>query len=292
MAKNLCGVLLVLVAAMAPAGALKFCKYDDAACTLDEICLEYDAGQCDAFEDGSAVLECVDGGLKVIAYEDLGCVGTSTSYTINGSEGECIRTPFGLLFEAIKWKECSGGGDCFASDATVELSDGEFKRMDELDVGDVVRVSPTDFSPVYFWGHKDADSTSSHFVELELESGRTLTLSNNHMVYANDKLVRTRDVVVGDQMIDAVQGASAVTKIRSNMAKRGLFNPHTIHGDIVVDGVLASTYTSTQLSSTAHMLLSVERVAYRLGFSFLGNMLEKHRPSILSWYLRAFPESI
>jgi hypothetical protein len=36
----------------------------------------------------------------------------------------------------------------------------------------------------------------------------------------------------------------------------GLYNPQTLHGDIVVSGIVASTYTAAVEPSTAHVLLA------------------------------------
>jgi hypothetical protein len=42
----------------------------------------------------------------------------------------------------------------------------------------------------------------------------------------------------------------------------GLYNPQTIHGDIVVDGIVASTYTTAVDPQVAHGLLAPLRVLY------------------------------
>jgi hypothetical protein len=43
----------------------------------------------------------------------------------------------------------------------------------------------------------------------------------------------------------------------------GLYNPQTLHGDIVVDGVRASTYTEAVDPVFAHAVLAPVRAVYR-----------------------------
>ena len=43
----------------------------------------------------------------------------------------------------------------------------------------------------------------------------------------------------------------------------GLYNPQTVAGDIFVDGVLASTYTTAVEPELAHALLTPLRAAFR-----------------------------
>ena len=61
------------------------------------------------------------------------------------------------------------------------------------------------------------------------------------------------------------------------VAAKGLYNPHTGHGDIVVDGVLVSTYGIVD-ARIAHSLLVIERIFRSMGLSALGAMLERERP--------------
>ena len=53
---------------------------------------------------------------------------------------------------------------------------------------------------------------------------------------------------------------------------RGLYNPHTLHGDVVVDGVLTSTYTGVVHPALAHALLAPLRQLYSAGLSFGTNV--------------------
>ena len=143
--------------------------------------------------------------------------------------------------------ECTGFDCCFPAGAQVELQDGSFVTMSELKVGDVVRVGPAEFSPVYTFSHKDP-AIESKFVKI-VAGGKTLLLTAGHYLYVNGKLQTARTVRVGD-----VVSAGKVSDASYEMAT-GRYNPHTHHGDIYVDGFKVSTYTEAVTPLLAHALL-------------------------------------
>ena len=113
------------------------------------------------------------------------------------------------------------------------------------------------------------------FVELALEGGATLTLTQGHYVSSNGNLVYAKDVAVGD-LIDYVDGGATKTGAVVSTAralKRGLYNPYTLSGSIVVDGVVASCHSSwildgvlpPRVAAVAYQkLFVVPRLAYKL----------------------------
>ena len=83
----------------------------------------------------------------------------------------------------------------------------------------------------------------------------------------NGKLQTARTVVVGD----ALSGAGGnVTAVATEWAE-GFYNPHTMTGDIVVDGILTSTYTDAVAPSLAHALLWPVRMLYEAGVQVAGD---------------------
>lgn len=152
--------------------------------------------------------------------------------------------------------EASDDGDsvCFPADAHVELAGGSFVPMHALAVGDNVRVGVTEFSRVFMFTHKLTDA-SFRFVALSTASGASLSLTPGHYLYVNGALAAARSVVVGDQLTLAT-GALDVVVAVGTRAARGLFNPQTVSGNLVVDGVLASTYTTAVEPAFAHAVLA------------------------------------
>lgn len=79
-------------------------------------------------------------------------------------------------------------------------------------------------------------------------------------------LVPTETVKIGDSLTLANGKNSAVIAVKS-AANNGLYNPQTSHGDIIVNGVVASTYTIFIKSAAAHTFLALIRALYRTGAS-------------------------
>lgn len=171
--------------------------------------------------------------------------------------------------------ESDGTSACFPGDALVELEDGRQIRMAELKIGDRVSVGRRGVhSDVFAFTHRLSDA-QSEYVVLDLGSGRALTASPGHYIYANDALVAAGSVRVGDELRCAGEGEAGVVVGVRRAVRRGLYNPQTLDGDIVVDGVVASTYTTALSAGVAHAALAGPRMWYRIfGGDALGGALD------------------
>eukprot|EP00039_Didymoeca_costata_P019310 m.337018 g.337018 ORF g.337018 m.337018 type:complete len:287 (-) comp18024_c0_seq1:48-908(-) len=184
----------------------------------------------------------------------------NSDFDVSGAQ-ECGNTCMNCGCGGFRVKE----DDCFPSDAMVELAGGVFVPMHAVSSGMNVRVSSGSFSKVFLFSHSD-NNTVAEYVSLTLESKKRLQISPGHYLYVNNVLTPARKVQVGD-VLSTVDGDSAITSITRDMAK-GLFNPHTVQGDIVVNGIVASTYTESFPPKLAHALLSPVAVLYEAyGFS-------------------------
>lgn len=162
--------------------------------------------------------------------------------------------------------EDDGASACFPADAKVQLVDQTMKRMDQLTIGDRIAVGGGKFSEVFMFTHRDEFARTS-FVQLATSSGATLQLSASHYLYVNDRMVAARGVRVSDN-VQLEDGSSSTVVAVHRVIKNGLYNPQTVHGDIVVSGVRASTYTASVHPSAAHSLLVPLRTVFRaLGMS-------------------------
>lgn len=154
---------------------------------------------------------------------------------------------------------------CFPASSTVTISGAAPIRMEALAVGDSVSVGNTD-SRVFMFTHSDRDGMHP-FVRLTTASGHALSLSAGHYLYANDALEQADTVRTGDLLRLAAGGESPVVAVGATV-ERGLYNPQTLHGDIAVNGIVSSTYTSAIEPGLAHALLLPARAAYEwLGYS-------------------------
>lgn len=150
---------------------------------------------------------------------------------------------------------------CFPSDALVTVPSG-VKRISEVEIGDRVLVAPGVFSEVVMFTHRNAEHKGS-FIELNTAK-TTIQLTTGHFIYANGNLIPAKAVRTGDAIVLADGSSATVNTIRT-VFNIGLFNPQTAHGDIIVNGVQASTYTTAIEPNTAHTLLAPVRAMLRAG---------------------------
>jgi hypothetical protein len=113
-------------------------------------------------------------------------------------------------------------------------------------------------------------NSRSKFIRIEVASGDSLALSPGHYLHVNGYLNTAGSTKVGDSVTLACGTQSTVLRAEE-VSMTGLFNPQTLDGNIVVDGVLVSTYTQTVHPAIAHALLSPVRFLYKHGWSPLRN---------------------
>lgn len=152
---------------------------------------------------------------------------------------------------------------CFPADATVTLESGAVKRMDAVQLGDRIHVGNGEFSDVFMFSHKVSDITYK-FVTLSTLAGRTLSATKGHYIYLNGKLSAARYAKVGDVVIAGDGSEDSVSSVTMDDVKRGLFNPQTAHGDIVVNDVRATTFTTTVQHCAAHAMMAPLRWVYNV----------------------------
>ncbi|GAB0493520.1 hypothetical protein MMPV_004804 [Pyropia vietnamensis] len=168
---------------------------------------------------------------------------------------------------------------CFPADATATLASGARVRMDELAIGDTVAIGGGRFSDVFAFTHADAAAVST-FMELTVApaadtcaaDGQALRLTPGHYLSVNGRLAAAGTVVVGDFVLRSDGSAGVVTAVTSRSGL-GLYNPQTLDGAILVDGVITSTYTTAVEPRLAAAALVPLRAAYALGGRWLGSLL-------------------
>jgi hypothetical protein len=131
--------------------------------------------------------------------------------------------------------------------------------MSELSIGDRVQVvDPTTgrvgYEDIYLFGHQLSDFTTT-FIKITLANGKLLTLSPDHfvpavpmgkaVVFKNTVMMHGKDLLVGMHVFAAGGEGAAASMVKhiGVSAEQGLFNPYTMCGLIVVDGVVASAHS-------------------------------------------------
>lgn len=153
--------------------------------------------------------------------------------------------------------------DCFPSHALVELARGDLIPVHELRVGDSVRSGPHSFSTVFLFTHKDDDAVS-RFIRISTNSVSVIELSAGHYLVVNGVLRAAAEVVIGDTVVLG-NGDNAMVRSVETVIRRGLHNPQTMDGNIVVNGVVCSTYTEAIRPRIATALLLPLRSVFSLG---------------------------
>ncbi len=152
---------------------------------------------------------------------------------------------------------------CFPASAKVQLRGGRSITMANVRVGDEVLVSAGVYSPVYMFSHQLSDAVHWFVVLGFDQSSENFVATEGHLLYVNGVLSRAGTIRPGDLVEDAHGNALRVNSV-SREPRVGLFNPQTVHGDIIVDGVRASTYTESVDYSLAHALLAPFRSVFQM----------------------------
>lgn len=142
---------------------------------------------------------------------------------------------------------------CFPASAMVELEDGRRVTMGELRVGDRVSVG-NGFSDVILFTHREATSRWS-FLRISTSSRTSLSVSAGHYLYMHDGTLTTAESIQVGYILRAKGGVGTFVTGVEKICEVGLYNPQTMCGDIMVNGIVASTYTKTIHPILAHWIL-------------------------------------
>jgi hypothetical protein len=165
---------------------------------------------------------------------------------------------------------------CFPASATVVVRDTGSVPIENVRVGDWVLSGPNGrYDTIVHFTHSDPRHVGPMVQMTITPSGgpssggsggggggggsraietRVTMTANHYLPDANrpGQLRRAGSVVVGDRLVAASGEPVTVTHVAVVDNVRGLFNAHTASGHIVVDGVVASVYTSSSPPWLAH----------------------------------------
>ena len=200
------------------------------------------------------------GALKLADQAYPSCPGEISCPNPTEPGGQCCST------DQVCASECGPEGDdcyalcessCFPGDGQVVLEDGTTRPMTEVEVGDRVQVVETDgtigFEDVYLMAHKDKALTLT-YLDLELSTGKVLTLSPRHFIPVTKEeagswddrvVVAANEVAIGDTIWFEQDNHIQPRKVTRIAPRQGIgaFNPMTASGTIIVNGVVASAHS-------------------------------------------------
>lgn len=183
-------------------------------------------------------------------------------------------------------------GGCFPASASVYLSDGSTKHVEDLKEGDKVLAADELGNIVYsdFIAFLDRDVNMHRtFVVLETsERNVTLRLTAAHLVFVRDNsaalgmAAKFASRVKPGQEVFVWEGQGRLRSARVErvytVEDRGSYAPLTSHGTIVVDGVLASCYAAVEEHRWVHWAFAPLRLSHAL--------------TATSWWRWSVPDSI
>jgi len=135
------------------------------------------------------------------------------------------------------------------------------RRMDQLNIGDMVESDHDVFEPIIGFMERSPDSYGKYY-EFVADNRTTLHISKGHYLYANKKLTLPKDVQLGD----IVSTGETITNIRYPM-KQGHYHPYTWSAKLIVDGVQTSTHTDfLEVRISDYVGVPIMYSFYKLGF--------------------------
>lgn len=183
-------------------------------------------------------------------------------------------------------KKCpASDGGCFPSNALVQTPDGQ-KQMHELRVGEKVLALDSAgaliFDDIYFFGHAQPNTLAA-FVRLDIGEV-SLELTGKHFIQVCTKVpchwddrqtIYAEEVQVGQQvwLIEDTKAEVCFVKSIQIVPRLGLYNPYTLSGNIVVNGVVASAHSSWLLDAWAPSWLQKHLAAIYQAIFFFGRCL-------------------
>lgn len=255
---------LAILATMIAVGMARTGTCSCFACSSSIVCSDFSNG-CSALGGfascATTAATCSD--VNCLGDDGTDCAASCATFSCSGSSWVCSKEKKDV---------------CFPSAATVQLENGKKVTMDKIKLGDRVLVAPDEYSEVYLFTHQLPEATAE-VVKLTTLNGEQLRLTPNHYIYIDGKLAAAHTVKPGDAVTLGNGTQVPVATVGREMAN-GLFNPHTLHGDVVVDGITTSTYTQGIAPGLAHAALWPVRALYQAGINVADDKFASGSPTL------------
>lgn len=176
----------------------------------------------------------------------------------NGTESEHV-CPYEVAYAVQNKSTNTQERMCFPGRAKVKTVKNKALPMRMLQIGDVVWSTDEETTEVFMFSHRDANSRT-RMIRVECERNISVTLSAGHYVLTDVGLQTASGIRKGDTIVTET-GERKISGVKESW-EYGLYNPHTLSGSFVVDGVIVSCYTTAVWPFTAHSLLAPVRAVY------------------------------
>lgn len=173
-----------------------------------------------------------------------------------------------LIFDVAK-EECKK--KCFPGTAMVVERSSGMKSISDVQIGDQVLTLTSEgefvFRDVYLLAHADANDVVP-YVCITTDTNITINLTSDHCLFVESikHYTKASKVKVGDLIFIIKDGKCFPDRVAfiKQTYLTGAYCPYTINGNIVVDSVAASCFTTTFSPSVSQVLLTPVRILYSI----------------------------
>jgi len=163
---------------------------------------------------------------------------------------------------------------CFAGSEMVHLESGESIRMENVKLGDRIKVASNDgkeYAEVVYLPHA-RNNIESSFVHIESSKGNSIRMTPGHLILAGECKTRLSLTPAGavnvGQCVETVDGQEVVTRVSENRG-HGVYTVVTSQRDgiIIVNGFKASSFATNHY--VVNKYYDIHRTLYKYGLSFV-----------------------
>lgn len=241
-------------------------------------------GQCERVAEGLVgagqmlTITCSEEGpMSKLYFNQQACVGEFSP--IQHVDGQCYK----LNENGSYSLSCTppAPGDCFAGSSLVKLEDGSVKSVSAVVEGDVVQSvdarGKSTFSEVFLVQHRNDYRHQAlrkiSYRSVLSETTGSITLSDFHLIRESrdsDTYIAAKNIAVGSSITVVLSGdkeASGAYVTGVDESWDTVRNLHTMNDQIVVDGVLASSFTEVVPYSISRIGVIPLKLLYRMGLT-------------------------
>ncbi|CAF1444448.1 unnamed protein product [Rotaria sordida] len=186
-----------------------------------------------------------------------------------------------------------GGSKCFSGDSLIQLSNGEYKEIGNLQSGDeITTIDQSKIISTEMIMMLDKQiSKQALFYTLRTDSGNEISLTEYHLIpiinsNGNEQYVFAKQIKIGDYLFVLFNGKlkySPVINITIEM-KKGYYAPLTMKGTLLVNNILASCFANAYNHHSAQYYMAPFRYYYKFArFTSLYDPFNVNKTEGLYW---------
>lgn len=185
-------------------------------------------------ESGDTITRAIYNKGEIIKWSPVGSEENDFDFTYDGYDSMEYTPPTETEHGKASFYQYIENPACLSGDTLISLPGGYFKRLDEIEVGDYVKVGEDKYEKVIFSDAKDR-KLGNKVTVYTFHNGSTLKIIKDHRVYSikKKKLVHASTLSVGDQILGEGNHILTLVRIRE-------YNQNILHYTLYTE--YANTY--------------------------------------------------